>query len=305
MTGPGRDDARARLQWLGLGLGAALAAAALVVVGRQHGAVSGAMEAVSRPSWGPVVLLIGAIAANVILSGLMYSVLISRYGRVGVVEMQALIASAALLNFLPLRPGLFGRIAYHRAVNQIAVVDSVKTAGQAIGLSLLTAGYLAAALLIGGLLPVPMWVLVALPVPVLAAGCLGGALRIWCRAGLVRYLEVLVWAVRYHTAFALIGSPIEVETALAFAVVAMITMSVPFVGNGLGVREWAIGLAAPLLSGHVLEIGLTADLVNRAAELVVIVVLGLAGLAWVGKRGTKARRHEGTKGRRVGIAHRE
>jgi len=269
---------------LGLGLGAALAAAALVVVGRQHGAVSGALEAVSRPSWGPVVLLIGAIGANVILSGLMYSVLISRYGRVGVVEMQALIASAALLNFLPLRPGLFGRIAYHRAVNDIAVVDSVKTAGQAIGLSILTAGSLAAALLIGGLLPVPMWVLVALPLPVLAAGGLGGRLRIWCRAGLVRYLEVLVWAVRYHAAFALIGRPIEVETALAFAVVGMITMSVPFVGNGLGVREWAIGLAAPLLSGHVLEIGLTADLVNRAAELAVIVVLGLAGLAWVGKK---------------------
>jgi len=269
---------------LGLGLGAALAAAALVVVGRQHGAVSGALEAVSRPSWGPVVLLIGAIGANVILSGLMYSVLISRYGRVGVVEMQALIASAALLNFLPLRPGLFGRIAYHRAVNQIAVVDSVKTAGQAIGLSILTAGSLAAALLIGGLLPVPMWVLVALPLPVLAAGGLGGGLRTWCRAGLVRYLEVLVWAVRYHAAFALIGRPIEVETALAFAVVGMITMSVPFVGNGLGVREWAIGLAAPLLSGHVLEIGLTADLVNRAAELAVIVVLGLAGLAWVGKK---------------------
>lgn len=291
MTEPG-PDAHARLRWLGLVAGVGLAAAALVVVGRQHGAVSAALEAVSRPAWGPVALLVGAIGANVILSGLMYSALISRYGRVGVIEMQALIASAALLNFLPLRPGMFGRIAYHRAVNGIAVVDSVKTVGQAIGLSGITAGYLTAALVISGLGPVPLWVLVVFPLPLLAVGGVGGSLRIWCRAGLARYLEVLVWAVRYHAAFALIGSPIEIQTALAFAVVGMITMSVPFVGNGLGLREWAIGLAAPLLSGHVLEleIGLTGDLVNRAAELGVMVVVGVAGLAWVGKKKGLSRR---------------
>jgi hypothetical protein len=58
-------------------------------------------------------------------------------------------------------------------------------------------------------------------------------------------------------------------------------MLVPIVGNGLGLREWAVGLAAPLLTPYVLGLGLAADLVNRATELVVILVLGLGGMAWL------------------------
>ncbi len=64
-------------------------------------------------------------------------------------------------------------------------------------------------------------------------------------------------------------------------------MLVPTGGNGLGVREWAIGLAAPLLTDYQIELGLTADLVNRAAELVVIVVAGLASITWLGRRGKR------------------
>ncbi|MHC4319534.1 MAG: hypothetical protein ACYS1B_13460 [Planctomycetota bacterium] len=259
----------------------ALLAAALFTVAREHETLAGALDAVRRPSLWRVGLLAAAVAANVVLTALMFSVLISRYGRVAAVEMQALVAAAALLNFLPLRPGLFGRIAYHRAFNAIPAVATVKTVLQAAGLSVAVAAYLALALLVSARLPVPLWVPVGLPVPLLGAAAAMKRARIWAVAGLIRYLEIMVWALRYFVAFALIGAPIDPQGALAFACLSVVPMLVPFVGNGLGLREWAVGLAAPLLTPYVLGLGLAAELLNRAAELVVIVILGLGGIAWL------------------------
>jgi hypothetical protein len=267
---------------VGLVVGLGLLAGAVFTVAREHEMLAAALDAVRRPSLGRVCLLAGAVVANVVLTALMFSVLISRYGRVAAVEMQALVAASALLNFLPLRPGLFGRIAYHRAFNAIPAVATVKTVVQAAGLSVAVAAYLALALAVSARLPLPLWVPVGLPVPLLAAAtAVPSPARVWIAAALVRYLDVMVWALRYHVAFALLGAPIDPQGALAFSCLSLMVMLVPFVGSGLGLREWAVGLAAPLLTPYVLGLGLAADLVNRAAELVMILVLGLGGIAWL------------------------
>ena len=270
-------------RWAGVLIGAALLGTALVVVARQHETLGPALEAIRRPAPACVVVLVGGVCANVVLTGLLYSVLISRYGRVGLLEMQALIAAATLLNFLPLRPGLFGRIAYHKASNAIPAVASLKIVAQAVLLSLAVAGYLAIALVVADRFGLPLRVLVGLPVVLLATAALLRPVRLWAVAALIRYLEVIVWSLRYHAAFALVGSPIGAETALAFACLSLIAMLVPVVGNGLGVREWVIGVAATLLTPYVLEQGLGAELVNRAVELVVVLILGLAGMGWLVK----------------------
>jgi hypothetical protein len=278
------------LRWAGLAVGGCLLAAAVITVARQHETIGGALAAVERPAFGMVILLVAAVAANVVLAGLTFSVLMSRYGRVGVFEMQALIAAAALLNFLPLRPGLFGRIAYHKTCNDIPALASVKVVAQAAGLSMSVAVWLALALGAAARLAVPLWVPVALPVPLLVVATAFRRPRVWVVAALIRYLEVMVWALRYHAAFALLGSPIDPTGALAFACVGSLAMLVPFVGNGLGLREWGIGLAAPLLTPYALQLGLAAELVNRAAELVVILAMGLAGIGWLTARARRAAR---------------
>ena len=45
-------------------------------------------------------------------------------------------------------------------------------------------------------------------------------------------------------------------------------------------REWAIGLTAPLFDDQFaqLAIGVAAELVNRAAEVMVVLALGLVGI---------------------------
>ena len=279
---------RVWLRWLAFVAAASLLAAAVAVAWGQREVTGRVLEAVGHPSGVVVAALLGSVAANIILSGFMFSLLISRYGKVGVVEMQAVIAAATLANFVPLRPGLWGRIAYHQAIHRIPAIDSAKTVGQAVVLSVLVAAYLAAAVLVFSRLAFPLWPAVLLPVPVLAVGGLWRPGRVWLWAGLMRYLDVLVWAARYHAAFALIDAPVGAEAVLAFACVSVMTMLVPFVGNGLGLREWAIGVAALWLTPYVLELGLTAELVNRAAELIVVVALGSASMVWLMKRGTKA-----------------
>lgn len=273
--------------WLrggGVVVGIALLAAAVLTVARRHEAIGEALGAMRHPAPGYLAIIVLGVWANVALAALTFSVLISRYGRVGVGEMQALVAASGLLNFLPFRPGLFGRIAYHRAYNAIPAVATVKTLVHAIALSLAAGGYLAAGLFVSSRGWTPLWVVVALPFPLLGAGFAVGGLRVWAAAAAIRLVEMLVWSARYYAAFALVGAEIEPAGAIAFACIGMVAMLVPFVGNGLGVREWAVGLAAPLLTPYVLQVGLTAELLNRAAELVVVTAIGLAGIAWLVRR---------------------
>ncbi|MDY7110327.1 MAG: hypothetical protein SYC29_16985 [Planctomycetota bacterium] len=278
--------------WIAVGLGLALIAAAVIVVWREQDQVAMAIGAMRDPSLPYITLLLGGVVANLLLTSLLFSLLISRYGRVGLLEMQALIASATLVNFLPLRPGLFGRIAYHKAVNRILAVHSAKTIVQASVISVSIVSYLGLVVAVSGLLGISLFYGAAAPIPILLLGTTLPRLRIWAAATGLRYLEVFVWALRYHAAFALIGSPIPPHGALAFACISMMATMLPFVSNGLGLREWAIGLAAPFLTEYVLEMGITAELVNRAAEIVVVVILGLAGLGWLGHR----RRHYSMRG---------
>jgi uncharacterized membrane protein YbhN (UPF0104 family) len=92
-------------------------------------------------------------------------------------------------------------------------------------------------------------------------------------------VEVLVWAVHAWAAFRLSGWPIGPSTAIGTALVASAANLVPFIGNGLGVREWAVALAAPVIGGYERDAGLAAELAGRAIDVVIAVPLGMAGFA--------------------------
>ncbi len=279
-----RPTGRSWIRRLGLLIGAVLLVAAIVFIARQHDVLASAFGAMRQPSLPLLVLLIVCVLGNIALTALMFSVLMSRYGKVRLIEMQALIGAATLLNFLPLRPGLLGRIAYHKTINDIPAVDTAKTIGQAIGVSVAVAGCLVLCLVLVAQFQLTLWIVLALPFALLALGTLVGSIRVWALAGLIRYVEVFVWAARYYAAFALIDYAISMEAAMAFACISMIATFVPFFSNGLGLREWAIGLAAPLLTvAYQLEHGITAELVNRSGELIVVLVAGLIGIAWLAR----------------------
>jgi hypothetical protein len=286
---PAPPDRRAARIWLGragliVGIGLVVAAVGMVWSSRDQ--VAQALGEVRNPSPLHVAILLASVIVNIALSGLLFSVLMAKYGTVRLLEMQALIASSALLNYLPLRPGFFGRVAYHKAVNRIAAIDAAKAVVQAAICTGIIAAYLALALATCRTLDAPLIIAALLPAPLVAIGALVGPWRRWSLALGIRSVEIAVWALRYWAAFGLLGIAIDAETSMALACIGVIATMVPLLSNGLGLREWAIGLASPWLTANVasLQLGLAADLVNRAAELVVVTIAGLAGIAYLARR---------------------
>lgn len=272
--------------------GIALVAGALwfaLGAGSGAGALNNAWH---RAKYAPAPLLVATLALpllNWLLTSAYYFVLTRRYGRVGAGEMASLIGASWLLNYAPLKPGLLGRVAYHKTVNRIEIADSVRVLASAIG-----AGVCAVLLLLFVAVLTPRSASLALaivtlgtPAFVCGVGTLtlrkkGHAWRLSAVLGL-RYLDALVWAARYAVIFEAIGKPVSPVQAATIAGVSQLVLVIPFAGNGLGLREWAVGLTAATLPGwfaspltaEAAGIGVAADLLNRAAELGVAILVGV------------------------------
>lgn len=296
---------RRNLRFVGTIFGVVLVLAAIVLIATRGNEFSRAVGALARPSPMAIAALFGAIIASTGLSTIVLLVLIRRFGRVGFSEMLRLVCASTLGNFLPLQPGLAGRVAYHHLVNRIPVQRSVLSILEAT-----TVSAFAVALLIGSL-----WITQrGIPGVPLAAGeehawwlpMLAGLmalpllpwpqLRPFAIALMARWIELLLWALRAWACFALVGQEISPRAALAFGCVAVSANLVPFIGNGLGVREWAVGLLATRLAGVTVEAGLAAELVGRAAEMLFFVPAGLISAKGIMRRFREAVAESGHAG---------
>lgn len=270
--------------------GFALVVLAVAAALRQDpGALRQAMGAIGAHPWWFALLLVALPMLNWLSISASIWVLLSRFGRLGLGEMLTLVGMAWLLNYLPLRPGMIGRVAYHKAVNGIAVRQT--------GQTLLEGAVITA---VAGALMLPMaWAVSDLRVPLawamlvlvpMACGALACAV-LWPRhelaaryvaSGALRAVDMVVWAGRYALTFAIVGAPIDPAAAVILAGASQLAMLVPIAGNGLGLREWLIGalaagLPAAVLGGqdaHLAQ-GLTADVLNRLVEVLVAVPVGL------------------------------
>lgn len=291
---PDSTPQRRAARWIGALVATALLVSALAFVAtRWDEVVTSVSEArdhpwTARDTWLAAALL-GLAALNVAFSGAFYRLLMSRFGRVGLLEMQAVVASATLINYLPLRPGLFARVAYHKRVNAIDVRHSARVVIEAIAIGLGATAYLLAAVALAHRLDTPPWAWIAAPLPALALLAVWRPARVLAVAGCVRYVEVLIWAGRLAIAYALLGVEITPLAAMACAATVIVTTLVPFVSNGLGLTEWSMGLLAPLVGADA-AIGVVAQLVNRAGEMLVVTALGVPAFIWISRRMTAGRR---------------
>ncbi|HMN96066.1 MAG TPA: hypothetical protein PKC43_01465 [Phycisphaerales bacterium] len=263
---------------IGVGL---LAAAVAIVISRRQ-VLADAWEALRRPDPGEIALLLAAVLGNVVLTGLIFRSLMRRYGDVGRLEMIALIAASTLLNVVPVKPGLFGRIAWHRAVNGISPLHSARAIVEAAGISAAAIAALLAGLLLGDFIGLDGTGLAAaglgaaLCVPVAAAAI--APFRPLAGAAALRCADLATWGVRCWLAFGLLGIEVPPAVALALAAASNATTLLPLFGNALGLREWVVALLAPMLAGVDQAEALMAELINRAAELTIMLPLGLAAV---------------------------
>lgn len=234
------------------------------------------------------------------LASMSFWMLTLRFGRVGGFEMFALLGGAWLLNYLPLKPGVAGRVAYHKHVNEIDFRWSLVVVIQSIVVGLACFGIQVTLASIAAERAWSEWgraALIASPLPLALLGLAlprSGKLEHGWRysaAFAFRYADSLVWSVRYWLLFSVAGRPVGVGTASAIAGISQSASLIPIAGNGLGVREWMVGLAARSLPewygkpGEMpIAFGVSAELLNRACEVVVAVPVGLLSLWWLTRR---------------------
>lgn len=294
--------ARSPVRWsriIGFAVGVALLGGAVLAIQRSGGSLADAFAPLREGDPLRVSVLAAALIGTIMLSSFVTAallwVLTLRYGRVGYFEMWALISAAWLLNYLPVRPGMFGRLAYHRAVNGIRIVDSAKALVWTNVLMLIGAVMCAAVAIAASIAKRPdhpLFIVLSLtPIPLLGLFAAYAHEKkpepdpeVWrVIAGLaLGYAAQLCWAGRFLVSFHLAGIDLSWAGAVALASVSALAAFVPITGNGLGVREWVIGLVAPVLPiGLVHAANLSREgsfvsvLIDRSAELVVAVPMGL------------------------------
>jgi uncharacterized membrane protein YbhN (UPF0104 family) len=302
MTGPTRSKATRRtVRIAGAIVGLLLLGAAITAIASRGDALREVAGSIRHAPPLAFVALALSILITPFLTAANFYVLTRRYGTVTLTEMNSLILAAWLLNYLPLWPGMMTRVAYHRAVNRIPVKDSARVIVEAGVLSGLAAAVMAAMLLgvakpLGatgagaialGLAGIPIGAVLAI---VFARG--SGHPHRW-RFGAVfalRTLELAVWASRYVASVWIVGGSVSFEGALAMAAIVQIAVLAPLAPNGLGVREWAIGLSASAFAvGVSAETGLAAGLLDRGVEVLIAVPLGFIGAACIARRRRLAR----------------
>ncbi len=278
-NGKGIGTGKLWLRLAGLAFGLLCFAGAIYTAIHERTAFASALDALRDPPPIAVLLVLGSIAVGVVLTALLFHILMKRFGRVPFWEMQALIAATAFANYLPLKPGFVGRVAYHRLRHDIRAAHTVRTIVEAIGLSGTVASlFLFSQFLFRTIGIEGEWSLLA--PAVLAIGLRTPRLRTLAQALLVRQVELALWTLRYWAVFQLVGAPIDLDTAIALGSISVIATLLPIVSNGLGIREWVIGLLAPLISHEAVSTSqaICAELVHRVAELVVMTPIGIAAI---------------------------
>ena len=290
MTSPHPDPAnpldrghRRLYRRIGTVVGAALLVAAIVGVVRNEAIGASLQAAWHSPHWDALALLVGAVLATQVLTSATFALLMRRHARIGFGEMNALVAASTLANYVPMQAGSIGRLAYHRTVHGVPVRATLVAILQAMAATAVATCAVGAAALLGTAANAPWWAPALVAVLWLPLA-IEPAWRTFALVMVVRTLEVLAWAVHAWAAFRLSGWDIAPQTAIGAALVASAANLVPFIGNGLGIREWAVALAAPVLGGYERDAGLAAELTGRAVDVAVAVPLGLISFAWLVRR---------------------
>jgi hypothetical protein len=298
---------------LGFVVPVALLAAAFVALGSQDDLNLRELVNKARTAPLPVVLtLLLSSVGTIVLTAWVHHLLILRHGRVGFWEMTGVTLSSMLLNYLPMRPGMIGRVGYHRLVNGISLKDNIKVLLWSNLLVMLASGGLLA-LCVGAALGLricsnSVWFALLALAPMAGFALLGWhAHRVRPAADpqvyrpilgmAIRWAELHLWAARFWAAFQIVGVELGWGGALALAAAHTIALMIPISGNGLGLSEWFLGYgmvamptALSVAAVSNMEVGLAAGVIARGFEVIPIVPLGLLSGVYVRSRLMDAQR---------------
>lgn len=240
---------------------------------------------------------------------------------VGPGEMVALIGMAWLVNHVPLRPGMVGRVAYHKRYNAISLRSS------AVVLALNGILSLVAMILQGAMVgavsvlsdeprPALCWTLLAISPFAGAAVALlarSAGWKHWDALAVLalRLADFAVWVLRYQVLFAIADQTLTPVQAVALGVISQVVLILPFAGNGAGAREGVVGFVAVRMGLDASDASafsgaaITLDIIHRAAEFLIAIPVGIGSLIYLDRamaRHERARRDRRRARRRARTA---
>ncbi len=285
---------RSKLPWrkvAGYITGVVLIAAAFAAM-RGRGGIDAVVATLRAAEWWQLAVLALFPLLSWLLTSLMFLVFTRRYGPVGLVEMTALIGASWLLNYLPMQPGLFGRAAYQKTENGIAIGQSVKVILLSVATTIACAILMPLCVLAAGQRGTG-WTILVILAPLVTMLLAGGALGLQSPRGFAwrlfigaacRYADMAVAAVRYFVVFGMLEPSAGVDAARAAKIAAGAQVAnlppIPF-----GLREWAVEFLS-IGNGS----GLRVDLLNRASEMLVAIGVGMVSAVWLWRKIVR-RRH--------------
>ncbi|RMH25633.1 MAG: hypothetical protein D6692_10750 [Planctomycetota bacterium] len=308
MPEPAIEPHRGRPRWVAwagfaLGVGLLIAAVGMVAV-RQPDAWRQLLDRLAdAPLWAGAFILLSPVLNWLLVSSCLW-MLLRRHGRLGWGEMNAVVGSAWLLNHLPMRPGLIGRVGYHKLVNGIRVRDAVEStvwslvlAGVSGAMGLTLAFAIPVGSGAGGSVAVLGGPIVVVGLLAAAASASGRGRWAWLLGALsLRYADMALWAARYAVVFMVMGLEVGPVQIILVTGVSQVAQLVPIAGGGLGLREWLVAITAGAAAGSMdraFDAALAGDLVNRAAETLAVIPIGLIGSMIVARTVSRVRRASG------------
>ncbi len=261
-------------------------------------------------------MLMGLVVVSLVLNAVLFWMITKPFEKKGMGlsagEWVALVSGTSLLNYLPMRAGLVGRIAYMKQQHGITVKGNMATlAGVAAGTTGVY-GLLAALTIWRGSFDGVWWVGLVIglcigvgisyPLLVLGSGRFGtmkvgpsvvGWIGIWY---VIRVVDSFCFAGRFYLASKMLGYELGFEASLTMGVICNFAVLATPVPGGMGIREWLGGFLAELgvLGGSAPELkeAIAILVADRAGEVLVFTVMGSIGLWYLHGRVRKREKEE-------------
>ena len=197
-------------------------------------------------------------------------------------KMWHLTAAIEVLGYLPLA-AWGSRAIYLRLWHAVPVRQSILALALALGVTLVAVGVL----LVGLLAPEGMQralaalaalgVVTIVSIPILKRLTPRPAAATWLWLPL-KGLDLAVHGARLSLAMLVLDHAIDPMQAMLAAAAGVVVRLARLTPAGLGLREWAIGLAVVQTAGLPAALALTAALVDRAVETVIVLAVGLPAM---------------------------
>ncbi|NOG52942.1 MAG: hypothetical protein HND57_01200 [Planctomycetes bacterium] len=259
---------------------------------------SGNLEVLNSAGWRDVLPLIGCTCISFIANGAIFWALIRPVQSLGLIDLQLVNCVVNLLNYAPVRLGLITRLAYHRRVDGLSYLMLVAWYAAFALLYFVMLGCLIAASVLRPQFDV-IWCGIFFGLLIIAGAAvwyvsqhhlitsrLRGADRLlaypmtMALAMGLRLIDVAAYVGRLHYSFELLETKISLHDTITLALISMVGNLSPV--GALGIREGAVAYFGPTLTSPDLADQVNAAiLIDRAAEAVVFVPLGLIAVCWM------------------------